>query len=1524
MNGILKTVLLATLLVIAADRAALAQQYYWSNLAGTPGGSGSLDGIGVAGKFNNPRSVAVDGNGNMYVADSSNHTIRKVTAAGVVTTLAGSPGISGTSDGVGSSARFTNPSGVTVDGSGNVYVADMGNYTIRKVTSDGTVMTLAGNPGQYGVTDGIGNAALFGSPASVAADGIGNVYVADSVSHTIRKVTSAGVVTTFAGTAGQIGTADGVGNDARFNQPNGVAVGGDGDVYVADTFNHTIRKISPACVVTTLAGNPVLAGFLDGKGTLGMFNFPQSVTVDGSGNVYVADTLSHTIRKVTAAGVVTTLAGSVGVTGISDGIGTTAQFNTPCGLAADGSGNVYVADSNNHTIRKVTADWGAVTTFAGSVSVSGTTNGTGRAARFRFPNGVGVDANGNVYVADTNNHTIRNVTTAGMVTTLAGATVGLVNGNGIAALFNNPYGITVTSSSNMYVADTFNNLIRQVTLTSGTWVTTTVGGLVVTGSDWWGKPLGGSAGKVDGAGTGGPGPVAQFSNPSGVAADNSGNLYITDTYNHTIRQMALSGTVWAVTTLSGSSQQSGTTDGVGCAARFSSPLGVAVDSGSNVYLADCANHTIRKMTFSGTNWAVTTLAGSPGVSGTADGTGSAARFSSPAGLAVDSGSNVYVADSGNNTIRKVRPDGTVVTIGGIPGLASGADGLGRAALFYAPCGVAVDGSGNIYIADTGNNRISVGSQVVGSGSASLVTGTGATVSGAASPNGVDTNVHFQYGTTTSYGSVTSTQAIGSGPDFVAVNGILTGLTANTTYHYRLVVVNANGTFYGTDQMLTTPPIVVPTITSAATVTGTKGLVFSNYQIAASNSATAFGANGLPAGLVINPVTGIIAGAPMVSGTFAVILSASNVVGAGTKTLTISLVNMALPSFTSGATASGDVGCKFTYTITATPYVTSFSATGLPSGLGLNTVTGVISGTALTSGTFPVTISAANVSGTSTKTLTLTISPSYYWKTFAGKAGLAGTADGTDGAGLLYSPCGVAVDSSGNVYVADTYKSTVRKVTPAGSMTTLAGSPGLSGTADGTGGIARFNYPYSIAVDSGSNIYVADTNNHSIRKITPDGTVTTLAGLSGSYGSVNATGAAARFFYPQGVAVDSGSTVYVADGNNYTIRKISPDGVVTTFAGTAGTSGSTDGTGAASRFSKPYSVAVDSAKNVYVADRNSCTIRKITTGGVVTTIAGSAGSPGNIDGAGSVARFYYPSGISVDSGGSVYVADTNSSTIRKLTFSETKWMVITIGGTPYVTGTSDGAGSSGLFCNPYGVAVSGAGNVYIADNPNSRISMGTSQLPPAITSALAVSGTAGLAFTYAITASNSPTSYNAVGLPPGLSIDTSTGLISGTTLVSGSFPLTISAANLGGPDTATLALIIRNAYNGWKTLKFTAAELSNAAISDDTAAPAGDGISNLMKYALNLEPKIPSINRLPSCGAMAVGGTNYLTLTYTPTPLASDIIFSVEVTGDLQTWNSGPGFTSLVDTGTASTVTVRDTTPVSIASKRFIRLKVTKP
>ncbi len=335
--------------------------------------------LDVVGTLNSPNSLALDSSSNVYVADTGNHTIRRITTAGIVSTLAGGTGVAGASNALGIAARFSSPKGVAVyrntsfpATNGTVYVADTGNHVIRKITTDGSVTTFAGLAGTSGSVDGssgAGSTSRFSSPEGIVVRGSdGFIFIADTGNHTIRQIASNGAVSTLAGTAGSSGATNAFGNAARFSSPRGVALDSAGNVYVADTGNHLIRKIVNG-LVSTLAGDAGQSGSTNGTGTAARFSSPEGVAVDSVGNVYVVDTGNHLIRRITSAGVVTTLAGSAGLAGSTDDSGAAARFNSPRGLAVDSSG-LFVADTSNHLIRKVTTA-GVASRLAGTAGVAG-------------------------------------------------------------------------------------------------------------------------------------------------------------------------------------------------------------------------------------------------------------------------------------------------------------------------------------------------------------------------------------------------------------------------------------------------------------------------------------------------------------------------------------------------------------------------------------------------------------------------------------------------------------------------------------------------------------------------------------------------------------------------------------------------------------------------------------------------------------------------------------------------------------------------------------------------------------------------------------------------------------------------------------------------------------------------------------------------------------------------------------------------------------------------------------------------
>ncbi len=623
----------STVLGQVTDAIYVGQAYNFTTLAGQP--PGSANGPDASARFNFPQGVASDAAGNLYVADSLNSTIRKISTGGVVTTLAGTPGLIGSADGTGPAAEFAYPSNVAVDGAGNVYVSDSGNTTVRKITPYGVVTTLAGTPGITGSMDATGPAASFMSVNGIAVDTSGNVYVADLGNDTIREISSGGVVSTFAGVTG---------DTTQLDLPYGVAIDGSGNVYVTDLGDDTVKLISPAGVISPLAGSAGDSGSANGTGVGATFNAPLSIAVDSLGNAYVADDGNLVIREIMPGGVVSTFSGIVGTFGDAGGT-VLATYGSPYGVAVDGSGNVYVADAANNQIRKITPSQ-FVSNLAGAPSY-GTSDGSEDQAQFGLLEDLAADGLGNIYVNDSGN--IRQVTSAGLVTTLTGVTT-----NG---------GLAADSVGDIYYEDTSLGISMR---TPGGTVTQ----IATDGS------LSAFGGQIQ-----------------GLALDGTGNIYVANSYGENVLKVTPGGVVTSY------------------ASGFDWIRSVAVDSTGNVYAADWLKDIVYKITPGGV---VSTLAGHAGNS-SQDGIGTAATFELPTAIAVDGADNVYVVCYYNSRVRKISPAGTVTTIGGVDGLGNGgnfSDGTGAAARFNAPNGIAVDGSGNVYVSDSANFALRKGRAVM--------------------------------------------------------------------------------------------------------------------------------------------------------------------------------------------------------------------------------------------------------------------------------------------------------------------------------------------------------------------------------------------------------------------------------------------------------------------------------------------------------------------------------------------------------------------------------------------------------------------------------------------------------------------------------------------------------------------------------------------------------------------------------------------------------------------------------------------
>jgi sugar lactone lactonase YvrE len=587
-----------------------------------------VDGALVAAHFQEPWEIVSDGAHTLYVADAN--VIRAIDQmTGTVTTLAGSYGHNGDSDGVGTQATFSLPSGFAFS-KGILYLSDTENLTLRQVeVASGAVTTIAGTPGARGDTDGPASQALFGEPEGIALDPSGKLYVSDTDNNLIRVLDlKTMTVSTLAGGGPSVSAlVDGVGTAAAFYKPKAMRMDSAGNLYVCDAFNAAVRKVVPSTATVT---------------TLATFeSAPQGLAVDGSDLLVSLEGESGASRivRLAADGSVTTVAGSTMAAGFVDGVGTAALFNAPAGLYADRSGNLYIADSGNFALRRMTIASADVVTYAGALS-AGSADGTGTEARFSAPQGLAVDDT-TAYVADTGNDTIRTVDlTSGKVTTLAGAAGqrGNVDGPVAKARFDGPTGLALDSAGQvLYVGDMLNRVIRRIDLAKG---------VVSTLSYDNGPGYGG----LDG--------------PSGLALDGT-HLYVADSIDDDVVAVDLN--AGQISLVAGQFDMPGTKNGVSAGAAFYAPTGVSVDGLGHLYVADNQAGTVRRIVEASAT--VSTLAGRPDSAGYADGIGAAALFAQPFALTTDGIGDVFVSDPNNNAVRHVDVStGAVTTVIGSPSL----------------------------------------------------------------------------------------------------------------------------------------------------------------------------------------------------------------------------------------------------------------------------------------------------------------------------------------------------------------------------------------------------------------------------------------------------------------------------------------------------------------------------------------------------------------------------------------------------------------------------------------------------------------------------------------------------------------------------------------------------------------------------------------------------------------------------------------------------------------------------------------
>ncbi len=677
--------------LLLVSSAAGAQQYAISTVAG--GSPTPSPTVAVNAYIGQLTRVAADSDGNVYF--TSFQSVLKLDANGVLTQFAGN-GRSGYSGdgGPATSAQLSSPQGLALDGSGNLYIADSNNSRVRMVSPSGIITTVAGSGigGFLGEGDGgPATSAPLALPYGVAVDTGGTLFIADYGNNSVRKVSPGGVITTVAGGGILVPGDGGLATNVSLSAPMDVAVDWRGNVFIAEMGHNRIREVTPNGVITTVAGDGSAGhGGDGGPATSAQLSSPYAVAVDSGGTVYIADTENYRVRKVSTNGVISTFAGngSYGYTG-DGGQAPSSPITHPVGVSADRLGNVYIADSDNQRIRKVSAS-GVIGTVAGiGNSANSGDGGPATSAQLWNPAGVGVDGSGNLYIADQGNFRIRKISPGGIIATVAGDGTDGYSGEGgpaTNAQLAGAVGLAVDVSGNIYEGEVGACRVRKIS--PGGTISTVAGN--------------GSPGF---SGDGGPATNAQLGYPIGMATDGLGNLYIADGSNNRVRKVSPDGTI---ATVAGGGTDYPGDGGAATGAKLSFPNAVAVDGAGNLYIADNYHQRIREVSPGGI---ITTLAGT-GVAGYSGDGGPAigAQLAFPNGVAVDGSGDLFIADQTNKRIRKVSPKGVITTVAG-SGTAgssfgySGDGGPGASATFGQPWGVAVDADGDIFVTDSYANAV---------------------------------------------------------------------------------------------------------------------------------------------------------------------------------------------------------------------------------------------------------------------------------------------------------------------------------------------------------------------------------------------------------------------------------------------------------------------------------------------------------------------------------------------------------------------------------------------------------------------------------------------------------------------------------------------------------------------------------------------------------------------------------------------------------------------------------------------------
>jgi sugar lactone lactonase YvrE len=1224
-----------------------------------------------------------------------------------------------------------------------------GQYTTNNIIS-----TVVGTSSAQFSGDGgpAANAAL-NRPSGVALDNDGNLFIADTFNERIRRVDTNGIITTVAGNGGDGYSGNGnVATNSSLDAPSGMAVDADDNLFIADTYNARLR-VATYDILITAAGNGTQGYAGDGASAYNAeLQDPYGVAVDADGNIYIADTFNQRIRKVDVYGIITTVAGT-GVKGYSGdgGASTNAELNWPFGVAVDGSGSLFIADRDNNRIRKVSAN-GVITTVAGN-GIQGFSGDDGAAtnAELSQPDGVSLDAYGDIIIADTINNRIREVNAAGNMTTLAGnGTPGFSNDGGTAtnASLASPAGVVVDASGNLLIADTFNNRIRKVTR---------------------------------------QGPVFTVSNVN-LANAGAYQVIVSSAFGSVTSSVA----VLTVDVPPVISQQ---------------PAGQAIINGSNATLSVVAPGTAPlsyQWQFNGTN-----LTDGGNLSGS---TTPVLSFS-PA-----TGTNTGLYDViVTNTWGSVTSSVVVLTVVYPPAITNQPVSATVVNGGNASFGVTATGTGPLsYQWQFNGINLTDGGDLAGSATTNLV------ITGATAANGGLYDVIVA----NAWGSVTSSVAtltiafppgITSQPtDEMVVSGTHTNLsvtatgtaplsyqwqfdgtnltdggyvsgsattnlnvalvTTNNAGLYDVIIANAWGSV--TSRLASVTVVLPPAIVVQPAATNVLLGENTAFTVAASGTAPLFyrwqfnDANLTDGGQISGSATAALLVTQITTnnvGSYDVIVANAW----GSVTSVVATLNIALPPtitvqpMSVTTNLNGDLNFDASVTVTATgtaplSYQWQFNGTNLPdeqsnpqdanssrlffdpvrtnnagpydvviTNLWGSVTSSVVTLTIL----YPPTITNQPVSQvvTNANAVTFTVGASgvgpftYQWlfngkiitnniiTTVAGVGSPQGSFSGDGGPAtnaVLGFPSGVALDAEGNLLIADTDNNRIRKVNTNGIITTVAGNG--DGGYNGNGNVATnswLNRPAGVAVDAYDNLFIADEANARVREVAYE-IMITLAG-NGSDGFSGDGGAAynAELFEPSGVAVDAGGNIYIADTENSRIRKVDVNDNITTIAGgISGPDGAGDGGPATNaNLTYPSGIAVDSYGNLFIADTRNQRIRKVDTNGIITTVAGKGSEGYSGDGGlATNALVNIPSGVAVDGYGNLYIADTGNSRVRKV---NTSGIITTVAGAGTIGFHGDGGAATNAWLDePAGVTVDARGDLFIADTDNQRIREVTPQGP----------------------------------------------------------------------------------------------------------------------------------------------------------------------------------------------------------------------